>query len=255
MQKTVPTPVAAAIGLVPTVIDSAKRVPSKVVQLPVLAVSTALTRLAEAQQTYDDLAERGERFVSHLRGNGAEPADVQEWLSEHVPTENGAVAQVTELLDKAATKAPKKAVDPEAPKDEPTPAAPSGAPARHDTAATPDVVAVVEDVASVVGGTEPSHDELPLPDYDHMTLGSLRGRLRSLTVDELVAVREYEKAHADRLPVLTLVDNRIAKLAVEGGEPSSGGELPVRPEPAGKGKVTGPEQTPAKRTTKKVRTT
>src|SRR4051794_37833126 len=217
--KTVPTPVAAAIGLVPTVIDSAKRVPAKVVQLPVLAVSTALTRLAEAQQAYDDLAERGERFVSHLRGNGSGPADVQEWLTEHVPTENGAVSQVTELLDKAAAKSTRtpSAPDPEAPKAEPTPSAPSGSPERHDTAASPDVVALVEDVAPTVGGQEPSHDELPLPDYDHMTLGSLRGRLRSLTVDELVAIREYEKAHADRLPVLTLVDNRIAKLAVEGG--------------------------------------
>src|SRR3954454_18000457 len=130
--KTVPTPVAAAIGLVPTVIDNAKRVPAKVVQLPILAVSTALTRLAEAQQAYDDLAERGEKFVSHLRGNGTGPGDVQEWLTEHVPTENGsngAVAEVTELLDKAAAKAPAKATkapakapkkaaaaDPEAPK-------------------------------------------------------------------------------------------------------------------------------------------
>jgi hypothetical protein len=273
--KTVPTPVAAAIGIVPTVIDSAKRVPAKVVSLPVLAVSTALTRLAEAQKAYDDLAERGERFVTHLRGNGAGAGDVQEWLTEHVPTENGAVAQVTELLDRAATKAPAKAPskaaskaatagkaatpDPEAPKAEPTPSAPSGAPTRHDTAATPDVVAVVEDVTSVIGAPELSHDELPLPDYDHMTLGSLRGRLRSLTVDQLVAVREYEKAHADRLPVITLVDNRIAKLAVEGGEPSPGGELPVKPQPTGKGKVTAPsgraERTPAQRPTGKVRLT
>src|SRR4051794_28558406 len=156
--KTVPTPVAAAIGLVPTVIDNAKRVPLKVVQLPVLAVSTALTRLAEAQKAYDDLAERGERFVTHLRGNGADAGDVHEWLTEHVPTENGAVAQVTELLDKAAAKSTRKpsAPDPEAPKAEPTPSAPSGSPARHDTAATPEVPAPVEGAASPAGGHEPA---------------------------------------------------------------------------------------------------
>jgi hypothetical protein len=58
------------------------------------------------------------------------------------------------------------------------------------------------------------HDDLPLADYDHMTLGSLRGRLRSLDLAQLVQVRDYEKAHADRLPVVTMLDNRIAKLAV-----------------------------------------
>jgi hypothetical protein len=230
--NTLPTPVAAALGVIPTAIDSAKRVPSKVVQLPVLALSTALTKWAEAQQRYDELAERGERFVSTVRGHGPTERDVQEWLAEPVPTENDHVAKVTEMLDRAATK-----------------------PVRHDTAATPEVVAVVEDIAETIGGETPSHDELPLPDYDHMTLGSLRGRLRSLTVEELVAVRDYEKAHADRLPVITLVENRIAKLALEGGEPSPGGQLPLTPEPAGEGKVRGPEKTPAKRTTKKVRTT
>ncbi|MDP9435675.1 MAG: hypothetical protein M3P93_10970 [Actinomycetota bacterium] len=59
------------------------------------------------------------------------------------------------------------------------------------------------------------HDELPLADYDHMTLGSLRGRMRSLTVEQLVQLRDYEKAHADRLPVVTMLDNRIAKLSTD----------------------------------------
>ncbi|MDP9496256.1 MAG: hypothetical protein M3P46_01045 [Actinomycetota bacterium] len=52
-----------------------------------------------------------------------------------------------------------------------------------------------------------------------MTLGSLRGRLRTLDVEQLVQLRTYEKAHADRLPVVTMLDNRIAKLASEGSAP------------------------------------
>jgi hypothetical protein len=256
--NTLPTPVAAALGLLPTAIDSAKRVPGKVVQLPVLAISTALSKWAEAQQRYDELAERGERFVSSVRGHPLDADEVQEWLTERIPTgvASDAVAQVTELLDRAATRGSRPATPAEeAPKGEPTPSAPAGSPERHDTAAPPEVVAVVEEVAAATPVETPSHDELPLPDYDHMTLGSLRGRLRSLTLEQLVEVREYEKAHADRLPVVTLVDNRIAKLSLEGGEPSPGGQLPLTPEPAGKGKVAGPEATPAKRTTNKVRTT
>lgn len=233
MPNTLPTPVAAALGVIPTAIDTAKRVPAKVISLPVLAISTALTRWAEAQQRYDELAARGERFVAQVRGRSREldERDVQEWLAEPVPTEDSdVVAQVSDLLDRAGTR-------------------------KRDTAAAPEVVALVEEVTESIGSGAPPHDELPLPDYDHMTLGSLRGRLRSLTVEQLIAVRDYEKTHADRLPVITLLENRIAKLALGEGEPSPGGPLPITPEPAGQGKVTGPERTPATRTTKKVRTT
>jgi len=54
--------------------------------------------------------------------------------------------------------------------------------------------------------------DLPLDDYDHLTLGSLRARLRGLTVDDLLALRAYERAHANRLPIITMLENRIAKL-------------------------------------------
>jgi hypothetical protein len=184
--KTVPTPLAAALGLLPTVLDSARRFPIKVVQLPVLAISAALETLNAWQQEYDNLAGRGERLVAQLRGHRVH-GEVEEWLSE--PDEVLGVepwpslpeqepvnyeAQVTDLLDRAAARSSD----------------------RRPTAAAAD-------------------QPLPLPDYDQMTLGSLRGRLRSLSLVELRAIRDYESSHADRLPVLTLVDNRIAKLTTD----------------------------------------
>jgi hypothetical protein len=102
---------------------------------------------------------------------------------------------------------------------------------RIDTAATPDVTQTVERVADSVGRTVLAHDELPLPEYDHMTLGSLRGRMRSLTVEQLVQIRDYEKAHADRLPVVTMLDNRIAKLATDTGAGQPTGTPPTSPTP------------------------
>lgn len=54
----------------------------------------------------------------------------------------------------------------------------------------------------------------PIPGYDEMTLGSLRGRLRSLSLDDLQAIQKYEKAHLARQPMITLVEHRLAKLAV-----------------------------------------
>jgi hypothetical protein len=56
-------------------------------------------------------------------------------------------------------------------------------------------------------------DDLPLEDYDHLTLGVLRSRIRRLDVAELAQLREYEQAHADRLPVIKTLDARIVKLA------------------------------------------
>ena len=174
--KPVPTPLAAVLGLVPTLLDGARRLPGKAVTLPVLAVSSALTALDKTKREYDELAGRGERLVARLRGTSADEAeDVLSGTPLATPYDRAEdpaedlVEKVSELLDRAARKKP-------------------------TSQAT-------------------RHDDLPLPDYDHMTLGSLRGRLRSLSIDQLAQIRDYEKDHADRLPVVTLLEHRIAKLA------------------------------------------
>ena len=48
---------------------------------------------------------------------------------------------------------------------------------------------------------------------------ALRARLRNLTVDELLDLRAYEQAHANRLPIVTMLENRVAKLRREASEP------------------------------------
>jgi hypothetical protein len=80
------------------------------------------------------------------------------------------------------------------------------------------VVAAVEDRldGSVPPGSELSHGELPLPDYDHLTLPSLRARLARLDLTALVQILDYERAHANRLPVTTMLENRIAKVSATG---------------------------------------
>ncbi|MBV9291048.1 MAG: hypothetical protein JO222_01265 [Frankiales bacterium] len=74
----------------------------------------------------------------------------------------------------------------------------------------------VEQITAQLSIDEPSsRDDLPIPDFDNISLGSLRARLRSLTLEDLVTLREWEQAHAHRLPVVTLLDNRIAKVSAE----------------------------------------
>ena len=367
MPSPVPTPVAAALGLVPAVLDGVRRLPGKAVQLPVYSVSHALTSIGAARQGYDDLAERGERLIARLRGASfdevedrvedalkgtplAKPYDRVEDALEDVtegvtnlassaasrarkatgsatrtvggglsaaadtvqdaaekvatppaPAKKAApkqagkkaakkaaapvdpeqaakavaeaektVAEAAQRAEQAAAEAAEKAVaagvDPEqaererrnpaqASKGAPTPKATEPDSTRIDTAAAPQVVETVEQLTARIGGVVLEHDQLPLPDYDHLTLGSLRGRIRSLDLPQLVQLRDYEKAKADRLPIVTMLDNRIAKLAsdptapLSGSSPAAVDEAPDKPKAARSGsKVNpttgGPKQNP-----------
>ena len=57
---------------------------------------------------------------------------------------------------------------------------------------------------------------LPVPNYDGLTVASLRARLRNLDSPELRVLIDYEKAHAGRTDVVAMFERRIAKL--ESGE-------------------------------------
>jgi hypothetical protein len=65
------------------------------------------------------------------------------------------------------------------------------------------------------------HDRLPLPDYDHLPVEGLASRIRSLDAADLETVLAYERAHADRLQVVTIMENRLTSLR-EGAQPSGG---------------------------------
>lgn len=266
MASQLPAPVAAALGIVPTVLDGIRSLPSKAFTIPIKVIGGTLSTLGKAQRTYANLADRGERAVGHFRGEAedlyddvADRADdledrleamlaatpltvVHDTVEEKLEDAVEVVKSALPTSSLAAELAHELTVVPEAeqPKGEPTPPAPTGSVERIDTAATPEVVAVVEEVAlTSAAPVVTAHDDLPLPDYDHMTLGSLRGRLRSLSIDDLVAVRAYEKAHADRLPVVTMLDNRLARLATDAtAEPSAGGPAPVKHKATSKPKVT-----------------
>jgi hypothetical protein len=92
------------------------------------------------------------------------------------------------------------------------------APAMPDPKEVPEKAAAKAEQVTRQLEVEPpqDRDELPIPDFDNVTLGSLRARLRSLSLEQLATLREWEQAHAHRLPVMTLLDNRITKLAADG---------------------------------------
>jgi hypothetical protein len=58
-----PGPVRAYVGLLATAADGAKRLPDRAIELPMLAVSTALQMSLRAQQRYARLTARGDEVL------------------------------------------------------------------------------------------------------------------------------------------------------------------------------------------------
>lgn len=133
----------------------------------------------------------------------------------------------------ATPKPPVAAAPKTKPKPEPEPArkpeaAPEPEPAPAPARPEPPAAAVEVGAPGVASGTadavteqlqrehsvpaEPTAADLPIPDFDNVSVASLRARLRQFGVEDLVVLREWELAHAHRLPVITMLDNRIAKV-------------------------------------------
>ena len=127
----------------------------------------------------------------------------------------------------------------EAPADDAAPAAEAVAPetTAETVAAEPETVAVEtiaepapaaeaapaakaaepEAVAETAAAAEPSAApaaaaELPLENYEELTVASLRARLRNLSNEDLVQLKEYEAAHQNRPEVIKMFQNRLIKM-------------------------------------------
>jgi hypothetical protein len=74
-------------------------------------------------------------------------------------------------------------------------------------------------------------DDLPLPDYDHLPVGSLASRIRTLDAGDLQTLLDYERGHANRVQVVTVMERRLAALK-EGAQPSGGDPSAPAPEAA-----------------------
>ncbi|WP_031508907.1 hypothetical protein [Streptomyces megasporus] len=85
------------------------------------------------------------------------------------------------------------------------------------------------------------HDELPLPDYDHLSAGELEHRIRSLSEGDVERLIRYEREHADRAHVVTLLTARLRQL--EAGSPQSPGS--TQPPTGPRGEPGGSPVTPA----------
>lgn len=72
--------------------------------------------------------------------------------------------------------------------------------------------------------------ELPIPDYDHLPENGLANRVRTLTADELDVLLDYEKAHANRLPIVWLIEDRRDAVRAGDAAPTGGDPAGMQPE-------------------------
>jgi hypothetical protein len=73
--------------------------------------------------------------------------------------------------------------------------------------------------------------DLPLHDYDHLPVGSLISRIRTLDATGLQTLLDYEKGHANRIQVVSAMQTRLGSLK-DGAQPSGGDPGEVTPETA-----------------------
>jgi hypothetical protein len=93
MSNAIPSPLRAAAGLAAITIDEAKRLPARLIGLPVSAASTALQASLKVQQRYAGLIVRGDELLSGLK---PEPEEAPSWakFDDEDPAE-AAVAEPT----------------------------------------------------------------------------------------------------------------------------------------------------------------
>jgi hypothetical protein len=65
----------------------------------------------------------------------------------------------------------------------------------------------------------PAHEDLQLPGFDHVPLGSLPSRIHPPDEAGVSGLLAYERAHGNRLPVIQVLERRLEALR-NGEEPS-----------------------------------
>lgn len=198
-----PLPVRVAAGLAVTAMDQARRLPTQLATLPVTVVSRALQAGMRVQQQVTELAMKGDEVFAHFRPVEENPPWAQfdeDFYRGDGAGDDGPLATVLSGPGSAGDES-------------------AGARGPGDTGAgevdEADVARALSpgedtETGAAVGSTASSSGPPPaLPGYDEYSLAQLRGKLRSLSAEQLEALLAHERGHQDRAPFVTMLSNRI----------------------------------------------
>jgi hypothetical protein len=159
--------------------------------------------------------------MDKVRGKPAAeaPSDAEASAPATTPAPEDTATTVAETAA-PETAVPETVVEPEVSAGPETVAAETVAPeatAESEATAAPETVAAEvttgpETVAAEIPAVAEPSGELPLANYDELSVASLRARLRNLSNDDLSLLMTYERAHQDRPEVIKMFQNRLIKM-------------------------------------------
>ncbi len=201
-----PYPARVVAGLLVTTVEETRKLPTRVITLPMSAVSSALQAGMRLQQNIAELAIKGDEVLSPIFDKTEEQPEWARFDDDDEPA-----AAVVESV-------PEPEADP-TPAPTPVPAAEAAPEPKADAAgrhalfsAVPADLAPGATTATPKSETPagPAPEAVTALDYDSLTLAQLRAKVRTLDVETLQVVAEYERANRNRTPFVTMIENRIA---------------------------------------------
>jgi hypothetical protein len=178
-----------AAGVVVTVLEETRKLPTTAITLPMTAVSQTLQTIMRFQQQIAEMAIKGDDVFESLLGHNEEEP---EWATFDEDDDTSASADpgpAAEVVDGDSS------------------AAPSGSGRFALYSSAPDIDGAAATAATATDGDAPEIVELL--DYDDLTLAQLRAKLKTVGLPELRDLAAYEKSHRARAPFLTMLDNRV----------------------------------------------
>lgn len=229
-----------AAGAAVYVLEETRRLPSAAVRFPVTAISQLLQTGMHLQQFVTSLAIKGDTVFDRFTNR---PVEQPEWAtfdedlssdSDNSTTRDSGFDRFVSDPDEvelalAETLAGLRALqnqsnggtaediaDNPTAEAETTETSATAAADRDGDTGIPTGPSNTEDTAPAPAESEPRAPEVAARfDYPNMSLAQLRGRLRTLTVDDLTALLEYEERTRARAAFVTMLTNRIATVRAQ----------------------------------------
>ncbi|MGA9870186.1 MAG: lipid droplet-associated protein [Rhodococcus sp. (in: high G+C Gram-positive bacteria)] len=181
----VPFAARVAAGVAVTVVEEARRLPNTAITFPMTVISEVLASSMRLQQQVTALAIKGDQVIAALPIIGTPDQAQPSWAVFDDDISAGADGEV------------------DIPDHEPAVA--SGRFALYSTPPSD----IVDEPRTASAPQVDRPEIVDLVDYDTLALAQLRARLRTLSLDDLETLREYENATSKRAPFLTMLENRI----------------------------------------------
>lgn len=221
MSSSLPFLLRVAAGLVSDTLDVVKRIPEEIPTLGVTLVGKAAKLSFELNQQLAALAVRGDHALSALSG-GAEPPpertawstiDEEDEVAENDPQAAARWDSVEQAEGDTVADLPSGVV----------PGFDGGQPLSTESVArglgaTPNATPAPSSTPTALsesGGRGQENPDLQpgIAGYRQLSLAQLRGKLRSMSSDQVAACLSFEQAHQARPAFLTLLTNRLSTLA------------------------------------------